>query len=319
MNPRRIVLAGGRGFLGALLARHLVDRHHEVVVLSRRPQPDDGPIRRVTWDGRSVGDWAAVLHGARAVINLAGHSVNCRYTARNRRRILDSRVDSTRVLGEAIGRCQLPPRVWLNSSTATIYRHTFGPPWDETGEIGASPEARDAFSVEVATAWERVFHEAPTPGTRKVALRTAMVLGSGNAPNNVVRVLRRLVRIGLGGRMGRGDQFVSWIHEADYCRAVEWLIERPDFSGPVNLCAPNPVTNRELMRTFRDVCGAPLGVGLPATRWMLEIGAFLLRTETELILKSRRAVPGRLTGAGFTFRFPHLRAAVADLSDRPAA
>lgn len=312
----RIILAGGSGFLGTRLAAHLAARDYEIVVLSRTPRAGNGRSRGVGWDGKSLGDWASVLDGAVAVVNLAGHSVNCRYTARNRRLIMDSRVDSTRVLGEAIARCRRPPRVWLNSSTATIYRHTRGPAWDEWGEIGATPEAKDAFSVEVATTWERVFNEAPTPAARKVALRTAMVLGSGDAANSVFRVLRRMTRLGFGGRMGHGRQFVSWIHEEDFCRAIEWLIGREDVTGAVNLAAPNPVTNAEMMRLCRRVCGAPMGVGTPATAWMLELGAFVLRTETELIIKSRRVVPGRLLAGGFQFTFERMEEALRDLERR---
>jgi NAD dependent epimerase/dehydratase family enzyme len=181
---------------------------------------------------------------------------------------------------------------------------------DEAGEIGATPEAKDAISVEVAQAWEKAFVESVTPHTRKVTMRTAMVLGSGR--NSVFPVLRRLVRFALGGHMGSGQQFVSWIHEMDFCRAVEWLIARDDMGGVVNLVAPNPVPNRELMETLRDICGVPFG--LPAPEWLLEIGAFLLRTETELMIKSRRVVPGRLLAAGFEFRFPQLRDAVRDLT-----
>ena len=191
-------------------------------------------------------------------------------------------MDSTRVLAQAIGRCAEPPPVWLNASTATIYRHTFGDPWDESGETGATAEAKDRFSIEVALAWERALNETATPSTRKVAMRMAMVLGFGK--NSVFPMLRRLARFGLGGKMASGRQFVSWIHEADYCRAVDWLISHTDLEGPVNLAAPNPVPNREMMGTLRQVCGARFG--LPATKWMLEVGAFLLRTETELIIKS---------------------------------
>jgi uncharacterized protein (TIGR01777 family) len=219
-------------------------------------------------------------------------------------------VNSTRVLGEAIAQCAQPPRVWLNASTATIYKHSLDRPIDElTGEIGSTPEAKDEFSVEVARAWEQALDEARTPATRKIALRTAMVLGNG--PNSVLPVLRRLARFGLGGKMGTGRQFVSWIHEVDFCRAIEWLIAHEDFTGPVNLAAPNPVPNRELMESMREVCRVPFG--LPATEWMLELGAFFLRTETELIIKSRRVVPGRLIAVGFQFRFPHPREALVDL------
>jgi len=309
----RIVLAGGSGFLGQACAGYFSDRGCEVVVLARSPRAAPGRVRVQCWDGESLGDWTASLEGAAAVINLAGRTVNCRYHARHRREILDSRVNSTRVLGEAIARCSGPPRVWLNSSTATIYKHSLDRPMDEAaGGIGATPEAKDAFSVEVACAWERALETAITPGTRKMALRTAMVLGTDR--NSVLPNLLRLARLGLGGAMAGGGQYVSWIHQADYCRAIEWLIEHDSLSGPVNVAAPNPLTNGELMRLVRERCGARFG--LPASRWMLEIGAFALRTETELIIKSRRVVPARLLESGFAFRFPNLAGALADLVPR---
>ena len=207
-----------------------------------------------------MGEWARELDGAGMLINLAGRSVDCRYHARNRRLIWDSRVNSTRVLGEAIAGCVRPPRAWLNSSTATIYKHSFDRAMDEAGEIGATPEAKDAFSVEVAQAWEQAFSAARTPATRKVALRMAMVL---SRDGGVFPVLRRLARLGLGGSMAGGRQFMSWLHEEDLGRAVEWLIARDDFSGPVNLAAPEPLPNAEFMRRLRAVCGArPPGSGL---------------------------------------------------------
>lgn len=313
MNGERVVLAGGSGFLGRVLARHLAGRGYRVVVLSRSPEKGHGPIRWVAWDGRTAGEWVGELDGARAVINLAGRSVNCRYTEKNRRAILDSRVGPTRALGEAIRSCAAPPAVWLNSSTATIYRHSFDRPMDEAGgEVGATPEAKDAFSVRVAREWEQALAEAPVPGTRKVAMRTAMVLGSGEG--GVFRVLRRLARLGLGGSMAGGRQYVSWIHEEDFCRGVEWLIERDDLDGAVNLAAPRPVPNRELMACLRRVCGIP--IGLPAARWMLEVGAFLLRTETELVIKSRRVIPGRLAQSGFQFRFEGIEDAAREIESR---
>ena len=313
MDKERVILAGGSGFLGQSLARGLAEEGYELIVLTRSPRAPEGGVRFVGWDGSTRGDWVAWLEGAKLVVNLAGRSVDCRYHADNRRAILDSRIQSTRVLGEAIGQCAKPPSVWLNSSTATIYKHSLDRPMDEaTGEIGATPEAKDAFSVEVARAWERALDEARTPATRKVALRTAMVLGLGGG--GVFPVLRRLVRLGLGGPMAGGNQFVSWIHEEDFCRAIHWLIMRDDLSGPVNLAAPGPATNREMMRAFRRVCRVP--VGLPAPRWMLEVGAFFLRTETELIIKSRRVVPGRLMASGFQFRFSNLEDAVRNLEDR---
>jgi uncharacterized protein (TIGR01777 family) len=309
MSAKRVILPGGSGFLGRILAPYLVHAGYEVVILTRSPGVGISGVRTVGWDGETLGAWAAELEGAAAVINLAGRSVNCRYNTQNSRLIMDSRVNSTRVLGQAIRRCKSPPAIWLNSSTATIYKHSFDRAMDEaSGEIGATPEAKDQFSVEVATAWEHTLNEAQVPGTRKATLRTAMVLSNSGS---VFPVLRRLVRFGLGGNMGSGEQYVSWIHELDFCRAVEWIMARDDLAGPVNVAAPKPLPNREMMQTLRRIMGVPLG--LPAAPWMLEIGAFLLRTETELIIKSRRVVPGQLLASGFQFQFPEFRRAVEDL------
>jgi uncharacterized protein (TIGR01777 family) len=306
---KRIVIAGGSGFLGGVLAEHFATLGNEVVILTRKPKARTDSIREVLWDGESLGDWASELEGARALINLAGVSVNCRYHAHNRKLLLDSRLNSTRVLGEAIACCTNPPPVWLNSSTATIYKHNFGPAWDEAGEIGGCVEAKDIFSVEIATEWERVFNEAKTPRTRKVAMRSAMVLG--HAQNSVLPNMLRLGRLGLGGSMAGGRQFVSWIHHEDFSRAIEWLIEHEHVSGVMNLAAPNPLTNSDFMKTIRKICRMP--VGLPAPLWLLEIGAFFMRTETELIIKSRRVVPGRLLANGFTFLHPVLGPAIENL------
>jgi uncharacterized protein (TIGR01777 family) len=311
MKPR-IVLAGGRGFLGQVLARHFQKRGWDVVVLTRTPTTGASGAREIAWDGARLGDWKSALEGADVLINLAGVSVNCRYHAANQRRLIESRIHPTRVLGDAIRACVRPPRVWFNASTATIYKHTFGPAWDEAGDIGAHPDAKDAFSLEIATAWEREFAGAKVPLTRKIALRSAMVLGLG--ANSVFPALRRLVRLGLGGAMGGGRQYVSWIHETDFCRAIDWLIEREDISGAINLAAPAPVTNREMMRTLRKLCGAP--IGLPAAPWMLEVGAFVLRTETELIIKSRRVISKRLGDGGFTFRYRTISDAMEELLNR---
>src|SRR5438874_2112154 len=310
---RRIVLAGGNGFIGRLLVKSFVAGNYEVVILTRSPVAGETAIRQVRWDGRTLGDWAGELEGAHALINLAGRSVNCRYNARNRREILESRVQSTKVLGDAIALSRQPPQVWLNASTATIYKHTFDRQMDEaTGEIGATPEAKDLFSIEVARAWEEAFFDASTPTTRKVALRTAMVFASSTG--GVYRVLRGLTRWGLGGAIAGGRQYISWIHEADFGRSVEWLIDQDDFSGPVNLASPNQIPQREMMRIIRRELGVPFG--LPATRRMLEVAAFVHRTEAELIIKSRRVAPGRLLASAFQFLFPRMEDAVREIESR---
>lgn len=316
MNTRRVILAGGSGFLGQRIAAFLSRQGWEPIVLTRSPNPQ-AKFREIAWDAKTSGEWCAVLDGAEAVINLTGRSVNCRYTASNRRAILDSRVDSTRAVGEAIARCANPPRVWLNASTATLYQHTFGAAHDETSTaFGATVDAKDAFSVEVGKAWEKALNDAKTPSTRKVTLRITIVFGT--VEGGVFRIMRTLAKLGLGGRMGSGRQFVSWIHEHDFCRAIEWVLSREELSGPVNIAAPNPLTNAEMMASVRRVCGAPFGApfGAPAEKWMLEIGAFFMRTETELLLKSRCVIPGKLSASGFHFQFEHFEAAIRELEHR---
>jgi uncharacterized protein (TIGR01777 family) len=307
----KIVIPGGSGQVGTILARHFQHTGHEVVVLSRKPAP--AAWRVVPWDAQQPGAWVQELDGADVVINLAGRSVNCRYTPANRRAIIESRVKSTQIVGEVIAACPRPPRVWLQASTATIYAHRFDAPNDEhTGILGGNePDAPDTwkFSIDVARAWEQALGAVPTPRTRKVALRSAMTMSADRG--GVFDVLLGLVRWGLGGRAGTGRQFVSWVHEADFIGAVEWLIHHEDVTGPVNVCAPEPLPNAEFMRALRRAWGARFG--LPAARWMIELGAWVLRTESELVLKSRRVVPGRLLGAGFAFRFPSWPEAARDL------
>lgn len=313
-RPLRIVIAGGSGQLGRMLARHFHEQDHSVTVLTRKPVPAEWNV--VLWDGATQGPWAGVLDGADAVVNLAGHSVNCRYNAHNRREILESRVHSTQAVGEAIAAASSPPAVWLNASTAIIYRQSFDRALDESGELGGNdPDAPEKwrFSIEVATAWEQALAAAQTPHTRKIALRTASVM-TPYAGGFFDRLLL-MVRCGLGGAAGSGDQYVSWIHQIDFERAVEFLIDREDFTGPVNLSSPVPVPERELMHCLRQ-CWCPSYIGLRAPRPVLEFGALMLRTETELMLKSRRVVPGRLSAAGFEFHFPEWRGACCDLVER---
>lgn len=310
----KIVIPGGSGQVGRILARALHGEGHEVTVLSR--QPCSGPWRDVAWDGRSLGLWASELEGSDVVINLAGRSVNCRYSVTNRREILTSRVASTRVVGQAIAEASRPPRVWLQASTATIYAHRHDAANDEaSGLIGGNEDNAPStwkFSIEVARAWEDALFEADTPRTRKLALRSAMTMSPD--AGGIFDTLLGLVRRGLGGAAGDGKQFVSWIHFEDFIRATQWLIDHEEAEGIVNLAAPHPLPNADFMRALRAAAG--VSVGLPASRWMLEAGAVLMRTETELILKSRRVVPGRLLEQGFAFRHPKWEGAARDLVGR---
>jgi uncharacterized protein len=310
----KVVLPGGSGHVGRALSRALTGLGHEVVVLSRR-EPRLG-VRTVRWDGRSPGPWITELDGCDVVLNLAGRSVNCRYTPENLSEMMSSRVDSTVAVGEAIADAARPPRVWLQMSTATIYAHRFDAPNDEaSGIIGGTETGVPgywSFSVEIAEAWEAAQDRVATPDTRKVALRTAIVMGPGRG--GAFAALYRMVRLGLGGPVAGGAQFVSWIPDHDFARAVTFLIDRDDLCGLVNLAAPHPLPHKDFIRALRRAAGVP--VGLPATAWLAELGAFAIRSDTELLLKSRRVVPTRLVDAGFAFDHPDWPAAARDLVTR---
>jgi uncharacterized protein len=310
----RIVIPGGSGQVGRILATHFHDRGHSVTVFSRNSRPCPWRVR--VWDGVTPGNWISDLEQSDVCINLTGRSVNCRYTAANRRAIHDSRIYSTRLLNEVISSLTEPPRLWINASTATIYRHALDRDMTESkGELGGSePGAPDTwnFSIEVAKAWEEAFFSIPTPLTRKVAIRSALTLSPHRG--GVFDTLLDLVRHGLGGTQGSGTQFVSWIHDADFVRAIEFLIAREDSSGVVNLASPEPLPNRDFLRVLREAWGASFA--LPNPKWLLEIGTLLMRTESELVLKSRRVVPARLLAAGFQFAFPDWPSACRDLVAR---
>jgi len=310
----KIILPGGSGQIGTLLARAFLRAAHEVVVLSRKPRAA-GPGRTVLWGGKTCGDWTVELEGADVVLNLAGRSVNCRYSRTNRNEIMNSRIDSVRAVGKGIAAAARPPRIWLQAGTATIYSHRYDAPNDEfEGKIGGD-DGDDSwrFSIKVAKAWEETFANCHTGvGTRKIMLRSAMVMSA--EPGGVFDVLLRLVRFGLGGKAGDGRQYVSWIHEADFVAAINHLIQRDSFEGSVNLCSPQPLPNADFMRILRESWGTR--IGMPASRLMLELGAIFLRTETELILKSRRVVPRRLMDDGFDFSFPRWEEAAEDLCAR---
>ena len=310
----RILLVAGSGQGGSILARHFYQHQTDVCVIARTTF--SAPWGVVAWNGRQLGDWVKALAWADAVINLAGRSVDCRYGRRNKTEILESRIGSTRLVGEAIQTLTTPPPVWLNASTATIYRHSTDRAMDEeTGELGGTEaNVPDSwrFSIEVATRWEESFFDAKTPQTRKVALRSAMTMSPDTG--GVFDALLRLVRFGLGGRFGLGEQDISWIHERDFVRAIEFVIANEQISGVVNVAAPNPQPNTEFMRNLRSAWGVLFGI--PMQKSMLEIGAVFLRTETELVLKSIRVVPGRLLSEGFRFEFPEWPAAAVELVQR---
>lgn len=313
----KIVIAGGTGQLGKLLARAQHAAGDDVVVLSRTPHA--APWRTAAWDAKTVGPWAAELDGADVVVNMAGRSVNCRYTPANRRAIMDSRVDSARAIGAAIARAAAPPKSWLQMSTATIYAHRFDAPNDErSGIIGGTEPGVPAtwrFSIGVAQAWERAVDDVVLPRTRTVKLRAAVVMSPGRG--GAFDVLRRLVRLGAGGRAGDGRQYVSWVHDTDFVRAVDWIVRDETLRDAVNVAAPNPLPNAAFMRELRAACGMPVGIAAP--RALLELGAFFMRTETELVLKSRRVVPGKLTASGFAFDYPTWGAAARELCARAAS
>ena len=312
----RIVLPGGSGQVGRALARFFQERGHRVTVLTRGPYT--APWQTVHWDGSTLGPWVETLEDADVCIHLSGRSVNCRYTARNRRELHSSRIGPTRLLHEAFATLANPPRLWMNASTATIYRHSLDREMDEaTGELGGgetisayrrAPEKWD-WTIQLVKDWEAAFFSSETPRTRKIALRTSLVFSPTRG--SVFAVLSNLVRAGLGGTQGNGRQFLSWIQESDFVRAIEFLIDRENLDGPINLAAPHPLPNREFMAALRDAWDMPNG--LPAPAPLLELAAFFHRTETELLLKSRRVVPGRLLKAGFKFDFPSWPEAAADL------
>jgi uncharacterized protein (TIGR01777 family) len=310
----RVVITGGSGQVGQILARHFHAQGHVIAVVARHVQP--APWSTVRWDGEHPGEWGNELDGADVVINLAGRSVNCRYNQANRREIKASRIITTALVGDAIARSSRPPKLWLNASTATIYTHITDRPMDDVdGEIGGKEPGLPStwrFSYDVATSWEDAFFEAKTPHTRKIALRSAITMSPDRG--GAFDTLLYLVRLGLGGRSGSGEQFVSWIHDVDFVRAIEFLIARSDLDGCFNLTSPTPLPNRDFMAALRRAYG--IAIGLAAADWMLEIGAIFLRTETELILKSRRVIPRRLLDAGFGFQFPDWSSASADLVRR---
>ena len=305
-KPLKIVLAGGSGFLGQTLIRHFSGGRVTFINLSRKKNEQLQGATTLWWDGENKGAWCNELENADLLINLSGKSVDCRYTEKNKQAIFDSRLKSTAILGEAIKDCKTPPKLWINCASATIYRHTEDRDMDETtGEIGAG------FSVEVCKQWEKVFENSICPRTRKIVLRISMVMGR---TAGVLPVLLSLAKKGMAGTMGNGKQYMSWIHETDFAGIIEACILHEDWSGAFNCSAPTPIPNKEFMKIIRKAAGVPFGI--PAPEWLLEIGAFFMRTEVELMLKSRRVVPGRLLKNGFVFRYNTVQAAISDLTKK---
>ena len=314
MKNKKLIIAGGTGFLGQEMTKYF-GKENEVVILTRQlsgtynnrnnynslSKEDLQKTKFVKWDGKTVDSWANELNNTDLVMNLAGKTVNCRYTEKNKKEIFDSRTDAVKVIGAAINKCTVPPKCWINASSATIYRHATDRPQDEfTGEF------HNDFSVQVCKLWEKTFYEQPTQHTRKVALRMAITLG----PGGILIPYFNLLKFGLGGKQGNGKQMFSWIHIEDTCRLIEWIFEN-NLEGIYNCCSPNPVTNNEFMATLREITGHRFG--LPAYEWMMKFGAPIIGTETELVLKSRWVLPTKILVTGFEFKFPLLKDAFTDI------
>ncbi len=299
-----IVIAGGTGFVGKAITRILNPDRYEFRILTRKHMIDEGHVSFYKWDAKNIDEgWRQALEGAHVLINLTGKSVNCRYTEKNKQEIYDSRVGPTALLGEALNKTIDAPTVWINASTATIYRHEIKRPNDEyNGAIGRG------FSVDVAKKWEQTFFKIYTPGVRKIALRMSFVLGR---EGEAISLFKKHTYMGLNKRHGTGKQWVSWIHEKDLCNIIDYIIHHDRIDGIVNATSPGAVQDRDFLKAFRQVLGVNYGVPIPA--WMLTIGAYFLRTETELILKSRWVYPKRLLDLGFKFKFKTIEYALRDL------
>lgn len=291
----KLIIAAGTGFLGNVLIQHFKNKFEEIIVLTRGKSETKNRIKYINWDAKSFSGWEKELENADLVINLAGKSVDCRYNEKNKAEILASRIDSTKILNEAILQCKNPPKHFINSSTATIYRHSEDKEMDEySGEIG------NDFSMNVAKEWEKTFYKVETPKTLKTAIRTSIVLGKNGG---AFVPLKKLTQLGLGGKNGNGKQFVSWIHEKDFARAIAFIIEK-ELSGSINVVSPKPIRNEVFMKKLQKAIGIPFG--LPISKPILEFGAKIIKTETELVLKSRNVIPKRLTENGFEFEFGDL-------------
>lgn len=296
---KKLIIAGANGFIARYITRHFVALGWEVVGLARRTEGLDKGCRYVHWDGKTLGDWSQEFDGCDAVINMAGSSVSCRHNEVNKKLIIDSRVITTRLIGEAIAACENPPEVWMNASGVAVYKNIDTAPQSEDGEAG------DDFMAEVVNLWEGEFYQANiSKNVRRIALRTSLVMAM-NEPGIAADYLVKLSKLFLGGKLASGKQMVSWIYIEDYCRAIEWMMDHPEISGAVNMATPDPVTNAEMMSLFCKAANRPFG--LPAAGWMVKIGAFFLRTEAELILKGMWVLPTKLQTHDFVFKHPEMK------------
>ncbi|MEN2400218.1 TIGR01777 family oxidoreductase [Flavobacterium sp. MC2016-06] len=299
---KKLIIAAGTGFLGQVLVNHFKDNFEEIVILTRGKSQTKNGIKYVNWNAKTFSGWEKELENATVLINLAGKSVDCRYTKENKREILLSRIESTKILNKAVLNCVNPPKHWLNSSTSTIYRFSLDKQMDEIdGEIG------NDFSMNVALSWEKAFFKTETPNTLKTALRTSIVLGKNGG---ALVPLKTLARLGLGGKQGKGNQLVSWIHETDFARAIDFILEK-EMTGKVNLVSPKPIRNQDFMALLREAVRVPFGI--PINELLLKFGSVLIRTEPELVLKSRNVIPKRLQENGFEFEFDSLEKALKNL------
>jgi len=314
MKNKKIILAGGTGFMGQEMTKYF-GKENQIIILTRQINEktnrndydslsanDLKNVSYIKWDGKATGEWVNEMNDADLVINLAGKSVNCRYNEKNKKEIFDSRTDAVKAIGEAIKKCDRPPSLWINASSATIYRHAMDSPQDEY-----SGEFHDDFSVQVCKRWEKIFYDQQTPQTRKVALRMAITLG----PGGILIPYFNLLKFGLGGKQASGRQMYSWVHIEDTCRMIEWIYDHKESTGTYNSSSPNPVNNKEFMSIFRKVTGHI--IGLPAYKWILQIGAPLIGTELELVLKSRWVLPTRILETGFQFKHLLLEEALSDI------
>jgi hypothetical protein len=299
---KKLIIAGGSGMIGHLLAQHFVAQHYDVVVLSRSQSKERNGVRFVQWDGVQLGEWVQELENSEGVINLTGKTVNSRPTKANKEEIITSRVLSTKLVGHAINQCNIPPKVWINAGGAGVFSGIDHLPKDEQSPLG------NEFAADVARAWENAFDSIATPATRKVYMRIGLVL---KAHEGLLEPLEKLVKLGLGGAAGSGKQYYPWIHYQDLLQIVEYLLTNPNASGIYHAVGPDPVTNATFMQSLRQIHG--ISFGLPAPDFAVIVGAYIIGTNGALALSDNYVFPKRLLSEGYKFLFSDIRTALEDL------